>query len=382
MINHERLAETFKELVMIDSISGKEGRISEAIRRMLAPFEPEIQVDGAGAQTGGETGNLIARIAGEINCPPLMINAHMDTVEPGQGVIPELSEGVFTSRGDTILGADDKSAIAIILEALQVLKENHIPHGPIELVLTICEEIGLLGAKNLDFNLIRAPFGYALDTSDTGGIVHRAPAANHFEIVVHGKDAHAGSEPEQGINAIVLASRAIAELELGRIDNETTCNIGTFEAIGATNIVPRRARIRGEVRSHDEGKLKRVTDTIVSAFEGAVADYHRRQGGEGELPRLEVSIHKDFSATLIPEDHPVVLLARKAAKELGRELALKRSGGGSDANVFFENGIVTGVIGTGMTDVHSVRESIRLEDMVKTVELLVAIIRNHARDDG
>ena len=377
MINKERLAETFKSLVMIDSISRQEARISEAICQMLAPLNPEIQIDGATQNTGSDTGNLILRIAGKRNTPPLMLNAHMDTVQPGKGVVPEFTDGVFTSKGDTILGADDKSAIAIIIESLLVIHENNLDHGPIELVFTICEEIGLLGAKNLDFSLITAPFGYALDTSDTDVIITRAPAANQFEINLHGKDAHAGADPENGINAIHLASQAIAGLSLGRIDAETTCNIGVIQAQGATNIVPKHVLLKGEARSHDEGKLQQVTETIVSAFDRVVTDY-RNQHQLTDLPKLDISIQKEFSRTHIPDDHPVVLLAQAAAAGLGRHLTLKRTGGGSDANIFFENGIITGVIGTGMTDIHSTRESIRLDDMVKSIELLVEIIQRHS----
>ncbi len=377
MIDQERLAETFKKLVIIDSISREEARISDAICEMLSAFNPEILVDGAAEKTGSDTGNLIIRIPGSRNAPPLMLNAHMDTVQPGKGVEPELHDGVFTSRGDTILGADDKSAIAIIIEALRVIHEAGIAHAPIELVFTICEEIGLLGAKNLNFDLITSPFGYALDTSDTDVIINRAPAANQFEINLYGKDAHAGADPEHGINAIHLASQAIAGLSLGRIDAETTCNIGVIEARGATNIVPKHVRIKGEVRSHSEDTLKQVTDTIMAAFDKVVTDY-RNQHQLDLLPKFEVSVHKEFPSTQIPEDHPVVALAQKAAAGLGRTLAPKRTGGGSDANIFFENGIVTGVIGTGMTDIHSTRESIRVADMVKSAELLVEIIQKYS----
>ena len=377
MIDQERLAETFKKLVMIDSISREEARISDAICEMLSSFHPEILVDGAAGKTGSDTGNLIIRIAGTRNAPALMLNAHMDTVQPGKGVEPELHDGVFTSRGETILGADDKSAIAIIIEALQTIHEKGLPHGPIELVFTICEEIGLLGAKNLDFDLITAPFGYALDTAETDVIITRAPAANQFEINLYGKDAHAGADPEQGINAIQLASRAIAGLSLGRIDPETTCNIGVIEAGGATNIVPKHVLLKGEVRSHSEDTLKQVTNTIMAAFDKVVTDY-RNQHQLDELPKFEASIHEEFPATQITDDHPVVVLAQKAAAGIGRAITTKRTGGGSDANIFFKNGIVTGVIGTGMTDIHSTRESIRVADMVKSAELLVEIIQKHS----
>jgi tripeptide aminopeptidase len=248
-------------------------------------------------------------------------------------------------------------------------------------VITICEEIGLMGAKNLDFNLLSSRYGFALDTADTECIVTRAPAANRFEINVHGKDAHAGADPENGINAILLASQAISGLTLGRIDSETTCNIGAIEARGATNIVPNLVRIKGEVRSHDEAKLENVTRTIVDSFENAVSDY-RKEFATGELPRVEIAIENEFNRTFIPDDHPVVLLAQKAAENLGRQMKTKKTGGGSDANVFFGKGIFTGVIGTGMKDIHSVRESIRIDDMEKTARLLIEIIRIHSNGNG
>jgi tripeptide aminopeptidase len=377
MINRDRLAESFMSLTSIDSVSRKEAKISDEIRKILAPFADEIWIDSAGEKVGSDTGNLIARIQGNRNVPPLMLNAHMDTVEPGIGVKPQSKNGVFSSDGSTVLGADDKSAIAIIIETLHILHENKLPHGPLEIVITICEEIGLLGAKNLDFNLLSAEYGYALDTADTECIVTRAPAANRFEILVHGKDAHAGVDPENGINAILLASRAIAGLKLGRIDSETTCNIGVIEAWGATNIVPNLVRIKGEVRSHDETKLENVTRKMVDAFEHVVFDY-RKEFATNELPRVDVDIENEFNRTFIPDDHPVVTMAKQAAENLKRQVQTKKTGGGSDANVFFKNGIITGVIGTGMKDIHTVRESIRLDDMEKTVRLLLEIISIHS----
>jgi len=378
MVNQHRLAETFERLVSIDSISKQEGRISEEIQRMLAPFALKMIVDNAGESIGSNTGNLIVKLSGNRNIAPLMLNAHMDIVEPGLGVRPRLKDGVFTSDGTTVLGADDKSAIAIIIEAIRVLCENNLSHGPIELVFTICEEIGLLGAKNLDFNLISAQYGYALDTADTECIITQAPAMNQFEIFVHGRDAHAGADPEKGINAIFLASQAISGLKLGRIDPETTCNIGVIEAGGATNIVPNMAWIKGEVRSHDGKKLEKVTRSIVSAFKDVIEEY-KRLHREEMLPRLDIHVENEFKRTLIPMDHPVVTLARKAGSNLGRNITPKKTGGGSDANIFFDKGIITGVIGTGMCDIHSVRESIRLEDMVKTVNLLLEIINIASR---
>ena len=377
MIDRNRLAETFQSLVSIDSVSREEGRLAGVLAKSLLKLGAETRFDTAGEKVGGDTGNLIAILKGKDALPPLLLSSHMDTVEPGRGVTAVLRDGVFTSDGTTILGADDKSALAIILETLQVLKEDRIVHGPLEIVFTICEEVGLLGAKHLDFDLLTATYGYVLDATDTDGIVTRAPAANRLELVVHGKASHAGAAPEKGINAIWLAGQAIGGLSLGRIDRETTCNIGVIEGGTATNIVPDRVIVKGEVRSHDAKKLQAVTDTIVSAFQSAV-DACCTERSNAERSRLEVSVERDFPGTLIPEDHPVVTLARQAAANLGRKMICKPSGGGADANIFFEKGIFTGVLGTGMKDVHTVGESVALDDMVRSVELLLEIIRLQA----
>jgi len=377
MIDRNRLAETFQSLVSIDSVSREEGQLARELAKSLTKLGAETTFDRAGEKVGGDTGNLVAWLKGTASLPPLLLSAHMDTVEPGKGVTAVLQDGVFTSDGTTILGADDKSALAIILETLQVLKEDRIAHGPLEIVFTICEEVGLMGAKHLDYDLLTAAYGYVLDATDTDGIVTRAPAANRLEFVVHGKASHAGAAPEKGINAIWLAGQAIGGLSLGRVDRETTCNIGVIEGGIATNIVPDKVIVKGEVRSHDSKKLLAVTDTIVSAFQRAV-DACCAETYNEERPRLEVIIEKDFPATHIPENHPVVTLAQQAAANLGRKLICKSSGGGADANIFFEKGIFTGVLGTGMKDVHTVGESVAVEDMVKAVELLIEIIRLQA----
>ncbi len=377
MINKDRLAETFKYLVEIDSVSREEGKFAKEIKKVLESMEARTFFDSAGEKTGSDTGNLVAKFKGNVSAPSLLINAHMDTVQPGKGIKAVLKNGIFTSDGSTILGADDKSSIAVILESLRVLKENGLQYGPIDLVLTICEEIGLLGAKHFDLSLIDAKFGYALDATDVDGIIVRAPAANRLEFKIHGKDSHAGAAPEKGINAILLASKAIAGLEIGRIDRETTCNIGIIEGGIATNIVPNLVTVKGEVRSHDNEKLAKVTDDIVSSFKDVVESF-RKIDSKDDLPSLEVYIEKDFPSTDIPEDHHVVAMAVQAGKNLGRKIVCKASGGGADANIFFETGIITGVLGTGMRDMHTVREHVKLDDMVKATELLIEIIKLHA----
>jgi tripeptide aminopeptidase len=375
MIDRERMASVFTELIRIDSVSKMEKEVSNRLVQRLESLGAEVIRDRAGEAVGGNTGNVIAMFKGNTMASPMLLCAHMDTVEPGRGIDPVLENGVFRSRGDTILGADDKSAMAILIEVLTVIQEQQLSCGPLDVVLTVCEEIGLLGAKHLDLNLVGARFGYALDGSDTEGIVIQAPAANRLEFKIHGKDAHAGAAPEKGINAIQLAAKAISGLEIGRMDRETTCNIGVIEGGSAVNVVPNLVVVKGEVRSHDQTKLDRVTENMVFAFQKAVDEFPK---SDDNLPRLEVAVIQEFPRTRIPENDPVVILAKKAAENLGRSMKTKISGGGSDANVFFEKGIMTGVLGTGMRDMHTVRESVSLDDMMKTAELLIEIIQLHA----
>ena len=376
MVNAERLAETFRSLAAIGSVSRREGALAADLRCRLEALGAEVRFDDTAAKTGSNTGNLMARLKGSRQAPALLLNAHMDTVQPGEGIAVRFEEGVFRSDGKTILGADDKSAIAVILEALNVLREKNIAHGPVEILLTTCEEIGLAGARHLDSGSITAPYGYALDGSDTEGIIIQAPSANRFEIRVIGKDAHAGAHPENGINAIHLAAKGMTDLTIGRIDWETTCNIGWIEGGTATNVVPALVTLRGEARSHDEAKLQSVTAGILAAFERVINAYREGRPPD-ELPRLETRVERSYSGTRIPPEHPLVDLARRAAQKLGRGMRTKISGGGSDANIFFEKGIPLGILGTGMREIHTVREYIRLEDMIRAVELLLEIIQLH-----
>ncbi len=374
MINPDRLAGQFTELVTIDSVSRQEGRLCRHLRSLLDPFASQQDVDSAGDATGGDCGNLIVRIPGDDSLPPILLSAHMDTVEPGRSIKPRFKDGVFSSAGDTILGADDKSAIAILLEVLHVLDEQNIPHAPMELVFTVCEEVGLLGAKHLDYGKLGAGMGYALDTHNPDCIVTRAPAADKLSFTVLGREAHAGSSPEKGINAISIASKAVARLPVGRLDDLTTCNLGLIHGGVATNVVPNRVLIEGEVRSHDPERLEEVTRQLADTFRETVDTYRGRQ--KDDLPRAEIKIERDFDNLHISDDHLLVNRAREAARNLGRDLEVARSGGGSDANIFAAHGIQVAVLGTGMENVHSVRETIRLADMVKAAELVLEIVRN------
>ena len=361
-----------------DSVSREEGLIAGKLAEILRGMGAEVSFDRAGAMVGGDTGNLVAKFAGTTDVEPIFLSGHMDTVEPGRGVRVVFEDRVFRSDGTTILGSDDKSALAIILEVMDVLLEKDLPRPPIEVVFTICEEIGLQGALHMDLSLVEAKIGYILDSTEVDGIVTNAPSSNHLNIQIHGRAAHAGAEPEQGISALVVASKAIAGLELGRIDHETTCNLGTISGGQASNIVPDFVSIQGEVRSHDEGKLERVSSTIVKAFQDA-GEAMRSDGDE--LPRVEVEVASSYPATNIPKDHKVIKLAVKAAENLGRTMEPKTIGGGADANILFGKGLVAGVLGTGMTDVHTLKESIKLSDMENAAVLLLEIVRIHAAEE-
>lgn len=378
-IQPERLSACFLDLIKIDSISRNENQLNGTIQKTMKMLGAEIIEDGAGEKIDGDSGNLIIRFPGTIFGPTIMFCAHMDTVSPGINIQPIFENGMFKSDGTTILGSDDKSGIAVLIECMHIIKENNIPHGPIELVFTVGEEIGLLGAKNLQYEKISARYGYVLDVKDPNIIITHAPSAIRFEATITGKDAHAGMEPEKGINSIHLAAKAIADLPVGRIDHETTLNVGLINGGVATNIVPRTVTVQGEARSHDNAKLKRLAQTIIDTFESVINACPKFEESETSkiLPDIDIQIQEDFQATCIADDHPVVQIANQAASLLDRNLSIAHSGGGSDANVFFQNGIITGVLGTGMTDIHTVNESILLDDMVKTVELVFTIIILH-----
>jgi len=382
MINSQRMAQRFKDLVEIDSVSRHEFDVAKKIEKILTDMGAAIYYDNAKEKVSGNCSNLVAKFKGNVEAEPLFLSGHMDTVEPGNNIKAQLNNGIFTSDGTTILGADDKSAIAIILEVMDVIFENKLDYPPIEIIFTVCEEIGLLGAKHFDRSLMDSKFGYILDSIDTKGIVTKAPAANKINFKVYGKAAHAGAEPENGINAIVVASNAIAKLELGRIDEETTCNLGIIKGGVATNIVPECVEIKGEVRSHDMQRLKDITDKIINTFYEAAQDFKKKSENDlqdgADLPRVEVIVENDFPNTNIPDNHESVVLARKAADNLGISLESKTTGGGSDANVFFSQGIFAGVLGTGMTDVHTLNESIDIKDMENAAKLVLEILKIHS----
>ncbi|MDT8440715.1 MAG: M20/M25/M40 family metallo-hydrolase [Desulfuromonadales bacterium] len=376
MINQQRLADEFARLAAINSPPLREAAIAAYLEERLTRLGAEVIFDQAARTAGGEVGNLIARFpAIGSGSEPLLLSVHMDTVEPGGQVVPVLRDGVFTSDGTTILGADDKAGIAEIIEALEVVREQGIVHPEIELVVTIAEEIGLVGAKHLDYSLLRARRGYALDTTGTEWMVLRAPGANRLRVQIIGRESHAGVSPETGLSAIQAAALALAEMRLGRVDAETTANIGRIEGGVACNIVPGRVSLEGEARSHDPEKLRAQTAHMTECFERAVERMSRQIDGEWHRPSLAIEVLPDFPSMAVAEDAPVVELARQAAAATGLDLKIRVGGGGSDANIFNGHGIETIILATGMQHVHSAHEQVAVADMARISTLLVEIIR-------
>jgi len=376
MINQQRLSEEFVRLATINSPPLKESAIARYLTERLQRLGADVRFDNASSATGGEVDNLVAALPGTGKITePLLFSVHMDTVEPGGQVEPVLRDGVFYSAGDTVLGADDKAGIAELLEALEVVREQKIPHGPIEIVITVAEEIGLVGAKHFDYSMVTARRGYALDTEGVDQMVLQAPGANHLQIDIEGLASHAGMVPELGVSAIQTAALAIGQMRLGRIDHETTANIGRIEGGVARNIVPQHLSIVGEARSHDPQKLLEQTEHMLACFEEAAEQMARQINGALVRPQISAKVRSDFPSMSVAEDAPVVTLARAAAATVGHDLNVRLGGGGSDANIFNANGIETIILATGMTRVHTHDESVAVADMVHVAELLVEIIR-------
>ncbi|MDZ4185249.1 MAG: M20/M25/M40 family metallo-hydrolase [Desulfuromonadales bacterium] len=377
MLNLDRLSHEFARQAAISSPSRREGAMARYLAERFSALGGSIEWDGTGARIGGEADNLIVRFAATgRDTTPLMLSVHMDTVEPCTNVQPQLQNGIFTSAGETILGSDDKSGIAEIIEALEILREEQIPHGPLEVVVTVGEEVGLLGAKHLDAGRLASRRGFALDTSGIDKLILAAPAANKLHFTITGREAHAGIAPEAGISAIAIAAAAISRMNLGRIDFETTANIGTISGGIATNIIPRRVELKGEVRSHDPLKLEKQTRQMVAAVEEAAAAAARSIDGVLIRPEALCQVVAEYPRMAVPADSLLVQGAVAAAARLGRRLELLPGGGGSDANIFNALGIETVILATGMTDVHTVNESVALADMAGVAELLVEIIRS------
>ena len=371
-INRERLAQTFVTLCELSSPSRKEQNVALYLKDTFSSLGADFIVeDDSAVHTGSECGNLIIRINGTTDSAPVFFACHMDTVQPGSGVEVKRSGDIFTSRGDTILGGDDKSGIAPLIELITLLKENDTTHRTIELIFTTCEEVGLLGAKAFDYSPLKARFGYALDSNGIDKVIIGAPAANRMRIDVHGTASHAGINPEEGVSAFLVAAKALTKLKFGRIDEESTANIGIMKGGVATNIIPEHLMLRGEVRSHSMDKLAAFTKEIETTFKEAAAGWPVED--ESKRPSVDLRVEADYPAMRLSEDDPVIKTVLSAGEKLGREISLVIAGGGSDANIYNGYGLSTAIIATGMDKVHTTDERLDLNDMVSLTELLFTI---------
>lgn len=373
-INRERLAEQFVTLCEISSPSKEERPVADYLKKLFAELGADYcYEDGSAVETGSDSGNLIFRFNGNNNSDTIFFACHMDTVKPGSGVEVERTGDVFTSKGETILGGDDKSGIASIIEMICMFKENNTSHRTLEFVFTTCEEIGLRGAKSLEYQKLEAQYGYALDSTGIDRVIIGAPSANRFKIDVHGTAAHAGIKPEAGVSAFLVAAQAMTKLKLGRIDEESTANIGIMQGGVATNIVPAHVMLRGEIRSHSAEKLARYSEELKTVFLDTIAGWPVVDDPDYRPPTVDMKIEAEYPAMRLSEEDQVIKTVKEAGYMLGRDQSFIIAGGGSDANILNGFGLPTAIIATGMTDVHTTDESCDLNDLVKLTELLCTI---------
>jgi tripeptide aminopeptidase len=367
-IRRERLVETFLTLVRFNTPSRQERAASEWCAEYLRGVGFEVEWDDAGEKVGGTVGNLIAFKKGTVpDAPGIFFSSHLDTVEPTPGLEIAIEGDVIRSTSDTILGADDKCGVAPILEAVRVLHETGEPHGDIQLLLTICEEIGLVGAKMMDPSRIKAKYGFVLDSGPpVGEIIFTAPSQNSLRVRIQGKPAHAGAEPEKGVSAIVAAANAIAKMKLGRIDADTTANVGTIQGGTARNIVPAEVYLVAEARSRVQAKLDAQTAHMIETFE-------REAAALGATARVEVT--HEYGTYHIGADDPVMLLARRAAVAADLTPTPRESGGGSDGNIFNNYGVPTVVLSTGMRKIHTHDEFCTISDLEKDARWVLEVVR-------
>ncbi len=376
MINQERIKNLLLELVQIDSISRRERDVAERIKQICEEMGAQVEIDDAGEKVGGNSGNVIARFPGTIpGAESIMMSAHMDTVVPGEGVKPVVEGDIIRTDGTTVLGGDDKSGCAVIIETIRCLQEQNIPHAPVEAVFSICEEVGLLGAKHVDVSKLKSKYGLVFDSDDPGFLFTKGPSANHMEFKIYGLESHAGVAPEEGISAIKIAAEAIAAMKLGRIDEETTANIGVIRGGEATNIITNLVTLKGEARSLDDQKLEEQTAHMIKCLEDAAAKYEVTVAGVTTRGRVESNVAREYYAMDVPESSRVVQLVYKAAARLGQKVEAVSSGGGCDANIFNKRGIECANFGTGMRAIHTVKEWLDVKDLYQSAEIALEVLK-------
>lgn len=366
-MNEERLVNEFLEMVQITSLSLHEKNFSDFLCSRLKNLGLDVYIDNAGEKCDGNTGNIIATLKGNVQAPTIMFGAHMDTVVPGENIKPQIRDGYIYSDGTTILGSDDKAGIAAILEAVRYIKENNLKHGDLELVFFISEEGGLFGSKHLDYSKVKSKMAFILDSGGpVGDVIVQGPAQMKILANFKGKAAHAGVAPENGINAIQVAARAIDAMKLLRIDHETTANVGMIKGGSATNIVTDAVSVSFEARSLNNDKLKAQSDHMVTCIKKACEEYNTT---------CDLDVKLNYPAFTLEKDSAIAKLVTRSIESLGLTAALKSTGGGSDTNILNGNDIAAVTLAIGMNNVHTTSENIAIDSILKSAELVAAIIQ-------
>ena len=357
MADRQRLIETLIELIRIDSPSGEEDAMDAEVSARLSALGLAVEHD--------DYNNIVARLEGAGE--PLLLSAHLDTVEPGRGIQPVLDGDILRSDGTTILGGDCKAGVAIVLEALACVAESNRPHHAIEVAFTRHEEGGLVGVHHLDFSLLTAKSGIVFDgEGPPNRITVSAPSQNVVTAEIVGRAAHAGLEPEKGLSALLVAADILTRLPLGRIDFETTANVGWLEGGLKRNIIPERASLDGEFRSRSNDKLAWLEGQFRKVFDEAAARYPDAQ--------ISLDIRNTYQAYLVEPQHETVAMIGQALTTLGFAPVLEASGGGSDANVFIERGITALPVGIGVRSFHTTWETALIPEVLQGAEMCQAAI--------
>lgn len=361
MADRQRLTETLIELIKIDSPSGEEDAIDRDVSARLSALGLAVEHDAYN--------NIVARIEGAGQ--PLLLSAHLDTVEPGRGIQPVLDGDTLRSDGATILGGDCKAGLAIVLEALACAADSGGAHRAVEVAFTRHEEGGLVGAHHLDFGLLTAKTGIVFDgEGPPSRVTVSAPSQNVVTAEITGRAAHAGLEPEKGLSALLVAADILTRLPLGRIDAETTANIGWLEGGLKRNIIPERASLDGEFRSRSNDKLAWLEGQFRKVFDEAAARYPEAQ--------ISLDIRNTYQAYRVPPQHETVAMIGRALDSLGLAPVLEASGGGSDANVFIERGITALPVGIGVRSFHTTWETALIPEVLQGAEMCQAAIMDRS----
>lgn len=377
-VNEKRLLDTFLELVKIDSESFKEKKIQEFLAAKLKELGCAVYVDHAGRHYETDAkGNIIATLKGAISSKPIILSAHMDTVPPGIGVKPIIKKDRITSDGATVLGGDDKAGIAVILETLRVLKEKKLPHPPVEVILTLTEECGMRGSKNLDYAKVKGKEGLILDTDDVGELMIQGPEVNDVEVWIKGVSAHAGICPENGISALEVAAKAISVMKLGRIDKETVANLAIIQGGKASNIVTEDIYIKGEARSLTPSKLKKQIAHMKRCFDKTVKLFTKKVNGKTIKPVIKFVSVQRYPGVNVSKNSPMVRRVLSAAKEQGLPMRVGVSGGGCDANVMSGKGLTLPNLGVGMKNCHTTKEYLDLKEFYAASKIVLTTVLNY-----